>query len=703
MTDQFIIIFLLILAMISLKYFRRFWVILFVLLNKCWFPIFTTLFAVFLFDFTLQGKDVIAEVEFHKSGIRSFTSLFALWMWAFNSHKLARTTIDLLGTYNLSGKRDRLARLISSYFPGVLGFLPFLASFITFIRIQKVPDPIILTMLVIEAWFFLIFLLIRRKKAHGNGPSLKTLHALSFYLFFIYGIFSKPVNNLFNKILRRGPQIAPDLRIEKFEYKEHWRRSMNGEQILNWSLHAILYLLIAIWPIIFGGFFGPIGLVFIALSFFTILGTVFSYLRKRTGLPGFQILLIIVVVFTLVNDNNKSGIVDNNHMDDREELNQHFENWVLNKALVNDTIEVTLVAAEGGGLRSAYWTYSVLRQLQLDNPEFRNNLYAISSVSGGSVGAALFCTELSTGLTDSLIEVPIINDDNLSPMVAGLLYVELVQSIIPVDLQNLDRSKVMDKTFATNWENKHQNNQYWEGEFLNVWSKDPNLPALFINTTKVEDGRGAIFSNLKFDTLAIRSIDMMHIVASEPSFTSVIGLSCRSPFFQPAGEFEYENGKTWGHIADGGYSENSGIGTIYQVYLNLRKLADDMIAEGKVVNIKFNIIFISNVILPKNDQGELLHEARMPMNALIHSSYAGGFSYAHIADLTINKINPDDHYFEIKLNRDNVELPLGWFFSDKSRGEIVRQLNELSQNKEYILYQSLNPLSTPYLSPSKKN
>ncbi|MBK9504972.1 MAG: hypothetical protein WBP31_14460 [Chitinophagales bacterium] len=63
------------------------------------------------------------------------------------------------------------------------------------------------------------------------------------------------------------------------------------------------------------------------------------------------------------------------------------------------------------------------------------------------------------------------------------------------------------------------------------------------------------------------------------------------------------------------------------------------------------------------------------MNALIHGCDAGGCSYVHIADLTVNKINPEDHYFEIKLNRETVELPLGWFFSDRSRQEIINDLH----------------------------
>ncbi|MBK9455175.1 MAG: hypothetical protein WBP31_14465 [Chitinophagales bacterium] len=97
---------------------------------------------------------------------------------------------------------------------------------------------------------------------------------------------------------------------------------------------------------------------------------------------------------------------------------------------------------------------------------------------------------------------------------------------------------------------------------------------------------------------------MMHFVESQLTYSAVVGLSCRSPYFQPAGEFDCQNNKPCGHIADGGYSENSGFSTIFQIYVNLQEQANLLIAEGKIKLIKFNIIFISNVILPTAPDGE---------------------------------------------------------------------------------------------------
>lgn len=53
-------------------------------------------------------------------------------------------------------------------------------------------------------------------------------------------------------------------------------------------------------------------------------------------------------------------------------------------------IPLVIVATAGGASRAAYWTGTVLAALQEGAPKFTDHLFAISSVSGGSLGAAAF-------------------------------------------------------------------------------------------------------------------------------------------------------------------------------------------------------------------------------------------------------------------------------------------------------------------------
>jgi hypothetical protein len=49
-----------------------------------------------------------------------------------------------------------------------------------------------------------------------------------------------------------------------------------------------------------------------------------------------------------------------------------------------------IVAAEGGGIRAAYWTAGILTRLVDCPPALADSLFAISAVSGGSLGAAVY-------------------------------------------------------------------------------------------------------------------------------------------------------------------------------------------------------------------------------------------------------------------------------------------------------------------------
>src|SRR5205814_1339450 len=69
-----------------------------------------------------------------------------------------------------------------------------------------------------------------------------------------------------------------------------------------------------------------------------------------------------------------------------------FTEWLKNRPDSGDyrSYPVFFVATEGGGLRAAYYTSLVLSAIQDRCPAFAQHLFAISGVSGGSVGAGIF-------------------------------------------------------------------------------------------------------------------------------------------------------------------------------------------------------------------------------------------------------------------------------------------------------------------------
>lgn len=659
--------------------------IVFTVLRTCWFPVFTVLLATFIYVGTAQGRNIINEAEFARSGFRKYTTIIALWLWAYNSFRLAATAIRLLDQAKVYGGNENLSKAVRYTVPVLFGCLPWIASFFVMTVSKEHPDYKISLLMVLSFWFFGIYLLLRGKenKLRKHETFRRWLNILSLYIFSFYARFTDPIDRWLSKILRKEVTDS-ELRGTPDEHsKTRWQFHFNAEQMINWSGHLFLFLVIGVWPIFFAKYFGPIGLVFIALSCFTVVGTLFIYLTKRFGYPILPIFLIVVVVFTSASDNNNAGQVEISKVDDRENLGDNFEMWIRERALTEDTIKVSLISAEGGGLRSAFWTYAVMRKLQLDNPEFYRNLYAISSVSGGTVGAALYCTEQFTGLSNHLNEAPVLNNDNLSPMLAGLFYRELVQCILPVDIDGLDRSKVMDEAFEAFWRQKHAQNTLWGDNYLQLWKHERKLPALFVNSIHVESGSNAVLSNLKFDTTEIRCVDMLSLAKDNLSLSNVVGISSRFPYLQPPARFKNPDGTTWGHLADGGYYENSGMYTIYQVYLALRKRVGNMTWKNKIPVINFNLLLLSNGETRSSEPAFFLNEMSSPLNTLLNSWYSKGYSYAHIASATVNLINRDDHFFEIRLDREKHTIPLGWFLSGHTTDEIIRQAETLNSNPAY--------------------
>jgi predicted acylesterase/phospholipase RssA len=677
--------------LVSFYYKRRFWLILFTILRRCWFPLFTCLIAIYIYGFSPQGTNIVHELDLGKAPpLRRVTTMLALWLWAYNCYKLSTTALSLLDNEKLFGNNLKLANRIEQIVPIVIGFCPFILSISIIYGVKLKANLPLLIYLAIVLFYFMIYLFIKSRadvKIGTTTVTRKHLHVASLYLFYGYRRMMLPLNQFVDRILDRNLEKLKPLEGGRADFRAHWKTNMNGEQIINWIAHIVLFICIAAAPYFFGMVFGPIGLIFIALSFYTVIGTIFVYMRDRFGFAVFPV-VVIILLFSLTGDNNKSGIISDELPDNRTDLITHYHNWIDERSKTDDTIHVVLVAAEGGGLRSAYWTYAVMDQMRKDIPDFTKNVFGISGVSGGSVAAGLYCSQLlDPDVRDSMLGTAILNEDNLSPLIAAMFFREFIQSVIPVNIESLDRGRVMDETLERNWGRRHPAINPWKDDFMELWNHNTYVPSLFINTTQVETGKCAVISNLKIDSTEVPVIDVMNKVQGGMKLSQAIGLSARFPIVMPAGRFEREDGTLWGHLADGGYYENSGVATMYQIYLKLREETDRMKRDSTCPVIDFQLVLISNGAGKVTSEEELLlHELTTPVNALVNSWYTKGYSYANIAGATMSQFDPNDQFYELRLDRDKMKIPLGWFLSEASRREIGRQAAVLGENIQYTSF-----------------
>lgn len=175
---------------------------------------------------------------------------------------------------------------------------------------------------------------------------------------------------------------------------------------------------------------------------------------------------------------------------------------------------VFVVATEGGGLRAAYTTAQMLAALQDLCPGFAQHVYAISGVSGGSAGAALFSglvaaqgqPQKATACDFRRDDLPIpfvsnaraaLSADLLSPLLSALLFPDALQRIAPVAVQAASRARTLEAAFERSWRSIGceqdadcaRNPLAGSLRSLIDGAKHPEIvPHLILNTTEVESG-----------------------------------------------------------------------------------------------------------------------------------------------------------------------------------------------------------------------
>ena len=145
-----------------------------------------------------------------------------------------------------------------------------------------------------------------------------------------------------------------------------------------------------------------VALFFIALA---LMAGHLTFWHEWTRLPFFALLGIAALGFSALdlNDNHEiAAVTDPTKVASDADRNailgdswDSFAAWYKarpNRDQFKTTYPVYIVAAQGGGIYAAYHAAVLLARLQDLCPEFRNHLFAISSVSGGSLGAAVFAS-----------------------------------------------------------------------------------------------------------------------------------------------------------------------------------------------------------------------------------------------------------------------------------------------------------------------
>lgn len=365
----------------------------------------------------------------------------------------------------------------------------------------------------------------------------------------------------------------------------HLRGALHGVRgwigIASFLLGIGLFLAGWLRPVGLGTFLGALMLLMLWGAAWLPIGSLISYAGNKSGVPILSLLLLSAVVFSNWNDNHDirraaSGISPS----ERLTVDAALQQWRAQHCRGDVCPSLLVVATAGGGIRAAYWTATVLGRIHDSIPAFADHLFAISGVSGGSVGATLYRATIAAApsegsqcaLTLEGCLQQILARDFLGPVTAALLYPDFLQRFLPIALLP-DRGSALEQALERAFNQVTGGSQFLAQPLGRLQELDGRpWPALFLNATWVGNGRRIVASNLRFaeqsglsDAPFRRSNDQLAEIGYDLRLSTAAHNSARFPLVSPPGLWRDAAGEPQGRLQDGGLFENYGAETALEL------------------------------------------------------------------------------------------------------------------------------------------
>ncbi|MGH8692164.1 MAG: hypothetical protein ACREUS_14155 [Burkholderiales bacterium] len=461
---------------------------------------------------------------------------------------------------------------------------------------------------------------------------------------------------------------------------------------------VVLFVILSAAPNRVAPGLGSAAILLLAAAGWIAAGSTLDFVGMRLRFPVFSALLLVAVAFSFWNDNHAVRTLAEAQPAQRPDVKASLNAWLARHDATlkrtKERIPLYLVNAEGGGIRAAYWTVTVLGEIHKRRPGFAEHLFSLSGVSGGSLGASVFVALLAQardgGAPFELKEKAqdILSEDFLSPVVAAMLYPELVQRFLFFPVAGFDRAATLERAWEGAWA-QHAPGRNRMQEPLDRLYDDPKewTPALFLNATWVETGKRIIAANLRVgaakgaeDFVDIEDAQAFFAPRSVPLSTAA-HMSARFTYVSPAGTL-VKDGRPHGRVVDGGYFENSGATTTLEILKLIGQLADE---DPRWQRVEPYVIHISNdpveakygsdslASAPDNPTiapNDFLNEALSPLWTLLNARDARGY----YARETLAWHVGHSHFLHFGLCRRSTNVPLGWVLSGSTRERMEQQL-----------------------------
>lgn len=390
-----------------------------------------------------------------------------------------------------------------------------------------------------------------------------------------------------------------------------------------------------------------------------------------------------------------------------------FTEWLKNRPDLDQykgkSYPVIFVYAEGGGIRAATHTAITLARLQDQCPNFAQHLFAVSGVSGGSLGATVFAasvafkpempsgfsTRKSTTAGDhERLVTEVLSNDLLSGILGRMFFTDLPHQILPIPGMNgCDRSKALALGLERSWTEATGGDQTLSRPLCEwVGLTNGAVPSLCLNGTCVETGRPVVISDLALQ-LNSRSFHCSDELGPNRDLRAAdaAGLSARFPIVTTSGVLRgitvgvgpnAEPANTSFRIVDGGYYDNSGLASLMAVLQSITDAGPDA-PRFKLILLRIGMRASTSTALPGSNGEPSFPELLSPLHAVVQAYMAGTsaavetleFSSDALAlSLALNDLDSNLGNYAVLLDSSDTPFPLGWNLSKPTRGRIGQQI-----------------------------
>lgn len=374
-----------------------------------------------------------------------------------------------------------------------------------------------------------------------------------------------------------------------------------------------------------------------------------------------------------------------------------------------DAIPLVLVAAEGGGIRAAYWTAAALEVVGEELACGLAPVAVASGVSGGAVGLAV--SRFTAGGQHEAVEGVwrMGGPDALAQASLGLVLRDPVYTVagLPSSLGDapgdrwLDRAGLMETT--------------WEGQAAGLAADFLSAPDtgegglaadLVLNSTAVSSGCRVLVSAITGtsvvgqETRATTCADLEaplpfsrdlvtdylrrpgqgeHCLSNLPASTAAM-LASRFPYVTPSGVLGPCGTAPEAQLIDGGYAEGSGLGTLSDLAPTVLRAAAGSGSRSRPVLPL--VLYLDNgrgsdiVPPPPTAVSEVLVPPVGYLNAGSTQKSTAAFLQRLVAHgVDEERMLPAQVYVVSQRSEPAVEAPLGWVLSQASRDDMDRSLS----------------------------